>query len=68
VFLFHAFAAVGVTCCAAIEGANLFFPEDMPDVIAEEALKLWGHLAASSAETLTLPVYLFWQSLISFGL
>jgi len=25
-----------------IEGANLFFPEEMPDVIAEEALKLWG--------------------------
>jgi pimeloyl-ACP methyl ester carboxylesterase len=25
-----------------IEGAKLFFPEEMPDVIAEEALKLWG--------------------------
>jgi pimeloyl-ACP methyl ester carboxylesterase len=24
-----------------IEGANLFFPEEMPDVIAEEARKLW---------------------------
>jgi haloalkane dehalogenase len=24
-----------------IEGANLFFPEEMPDVIAEEALRLW---------------------------
>jgi haloalkane dehalogenase len=29
----------GVRC---IEAANLFFPEEMPDVIAEEALKLWG--------------------------
>jgi hypothetical protein len=26
-----------------VEGANLFFPEEMPDVIAEEALKLWGY-------------------------
>jgi pimeloyl-ACP methyl ester carboxylesterase len=25
-----------------VAGANLFFPEEMPDVIAEEALKLWG--------------------------
>jgi haloalkane dehalogenase len=25
-----------------VEGANLFFPEEFPDVIAEEALKLWG--------------------------
>lgn len=25
-----------------VEGANLFFPEEMPDVIAEEALALWG--------------------------
>ena len=25
-----------------VEGANLFFPEEMPDIIAEEALKLWG--------------------------
>lgn len=25
-----------------IEGANLFFPEEMPDVIAEEAQKLWS--------------------------
>jgi haloalkane dehalogenase len=25
-----------------IEGANLFFPEEMPDIIAEEALALWG--------------------------
>jgi haloalkane dehalogenase len=24
-----------------IEGANLFFPEEMPDIIAEEALRLW---------------------------
>lgn len=24
-----------------IEGANLFFPEEMPDVIAEEARGLW---------------------------
>jgi hypothetical protein len=23
-------------------GANLFFPEEMPDVIAEEAKLLWG--------------------------
>lgn len=25
-----------------IEGANLFFPEEMPDVIAEESRTLWG--------------------------
>ena len=25
-----------------IEGANLFFPEEMPDVVAEEAMALWG--------------------------
>jgi pimeloyl-ACP methyl ester carboxylesterase len=25
-----------------VEGANLFFPEEMPDIIAEEALALWG--------------------------
>jgi haloalkane dehalogenase len=25
-----------------LEGANLFFPEEFPDVIAEEAMKLWG--------------------------
>jgi haloalkane dehalogenase len=25
-----------------IEAANLFFPEEMPDLIEEEALKLWG--------------------------
>ena len=25
-----------------VEGANLFFPEEFPDVIAEEAVKLWG--------------------------
>lgn len=25
-----------------IEGAKLFFPEEMPAIIAEEALKLWG--------------------------
>jgi pimeloyl-ACP methyl ester carboxylesterase len=25
-----------------VEGAKLFFPEEMPDVVAEEALKLWG--------------------------
>ena len=25
-----------------VEGAKLFFPEEMPDIIAEEALKLWG--------------------------
>ena len=24
------------------EGANLFFPEEMPDLIAEEATALWG--------------------------
>jgi hypothetical protein len=26
----------------AVEGAKLFFPEEMPDLIAEEARKLWG--------------------------
>jgi pimeloyl-ACP methyl ester carboxylesterase len=25
-----------------VEGANLFFPEEMPDVIAQEAMALWG--------------------------
>jgi haloalkane dehalogenase len=25
-----------------LENANLFFPEEMPDIIAEEALMLWG--------------------------
>lgn len=25
-----------------VEGANLFFPEEMPDLIAEEAARLWG--------------------------
>jgi hypothetical protein len=26
-----------------VEGANLFFPEEMPDLIAEEARGLWKH-------------------------
>jgi haloalkane dehalogenase len=26
-----------------IPGAKLFFPEEMPEVIAEEAMQLWGH-------------------------
>ncbi|HEV7706317.1 MAG TPA: alpha/beta hydrolase [Gemmatimonadaceae bacterium] len=26
----------------AVEGAKLFFPEEMPDLIAEEARRLWG--------------------------
>jgi haloalkane dehalogenase len=25
-----------------VEDANLFFPEKMPDLIADEAAKLWG--------------------------
>jgi haloalkane dehalogenase len=25
-----------------VEGAKLFFPEEQPDLIAEEALTLWG--------------------------
>jgi hypothetical protein len=25
-----------------VEGANLFFPEEMPDLIAEEAERLWN--------------------------
>jgi hypothetical protein len=29
-----------------IERAKLFFPEEMPDIIAEEALTLWGVSAA----------------------
>jgi hypothetical protein len=32
-----------------IEGAKLFFPEEMPDIIAEEALTLWGLSAAHHA-------------------
>ena len=39
-----------------VEGANLFFPEEMPDIIAEEALALWGisqpHPAAASGSRL----------------
>jgi len=30
-----------------LEGANLFFPEEMPDIIAEEALALWNHTTSS---------------------
>jgi len=25
-----------------VKGANLFFPEEMPELIAEEAARLWG--------------------------
>jgi hypothetical protein len=25
-----------------VDDAKLFFPEEMPDLIAEEAVKLWG--------------------------
>jgi hypothetical protein len=32
-----------------IEGAKLFFPEEMPDIIAEEAVKLWSVPAAHHA-------------------
>ena len=32
-----------------IEGAKLFFPEEMPDVIAEEAMVLWGVARPSAA-------------------
>ncbi len=28
-----------------VEGANLFFPEEMPDLIAEEAERLWNDKA-----------------------
>jgi pimeloyl-ACP methyl ester carboxylesterase len=31
-----------------IEGAKLFFPEEMPDIIAKEAVKLWSVPAAES--------------------
>ena len=27
---------------APVEGAKLFFPEEFPDVVAEEARRLWG--------------------------
>jgi pimeloyl-ACP methyl ester carboxylesterase len=30
-----------------IEGANLFFPEEMPELIAEEAQRLWQEKAAA---------------------
>ena len=33
-----------------IENANLFFPEEMPDVIAEEARRLWGGSLMSGLE------------------
>jgi haloalkane dehalogenase len=38
-----------------IEGANLFFPEEMPDIIAEEALALWNisPLRQSEKKTVT---------------
>jgi len=26
-----------------VEGANLFFPEEMPELIAEEATRLWDY-------------------------
>lgn len=32
-----------------VEGAKLFFPEEMPDVIAEEAVALWRTAARSAA-------------------
>lgn len=34
-----------------VEGANLFFPEEMPDLIAEEAVKLWGNQQRGAEET-----------------
>ena len=33
---------VGSRGVRRVEGANLFFPEEMPDLIAEEALALWS--------------------------
>jgi pimeloyl-ACP methyl ester carboxylesterase len=39
-WLDHAFP--GSRGVRRVEGAKLFFPEETPDVIAEEALKLWG--------------------------
>jgi haloalkane dehalogenase len=32
-----------------IEGANLFFPEEMPDLIAEEAQRLWQEKTAATS-------------------
>ena len=32
-----------------LEGANLFFPEEMPDIIAEEVLALWNHSTSSQS-------------------
>ncbi len=32
-----------------IDGAKLFFPEEMPDIIAEEAMTLWGVAPRSAA-------------------
>ena len=32
-----------------IEGANLFFPEEMPELIAEEAQRLWQEKATTSS-------------------
>ena len=32
----------GSTGVRRVEGANLFFPEEMPELIAEEAMRLWN--------------------------
>ena len=34
-----------------VEGANLFFPEEMPELIAEEATKLWTATPADAKKT-----------------
>ena len=34
-----------------VEGANLFFPEEMPELIAEEAVRLWGDKQHGARET-----------------
>ncbi len=41
-----------------VEGANLFFPEEMPDLIAEEALALWGISALQRTTSVKTPLSL----------
>jgi len=39
-----------------VEGAKLFFPEEMPNLIAEEAKSLWGNAKKLAAETIAFPL------------
>ncbi len=41
-----------------VQGANLFFPEEMPEVIAEEAMALWGISPLHPPKTGRIPLSL----------